>query len=132
MAAALDGGQGIHAEVSILLTDDAAVQVLNRDWRGVDKPTNVLSFPAEGISPPGAPALLGDVALAFETVAREAAAQGKPIEHHTRHLLVHGVLHLLGYDHVREEDAERMEERERKILARFGVSDPYAAERVDG
>jgi probable rRNA maturation factor len=132
VAAALDGGDGKHAEVSVLLTDDAAVQVLNREWRGVDKPTNVLSFPAEGVSPPGAPALLGDVALAFETVAREAAAQGKPIEHHTRHLLVHGVLHLLGYDHMQDDEAERMEGRERRILAGLGVPDPYAGERVDG
>jgi len=118
--------------VSLLLTDDAAVQVLNREWRGMDKPTNVLSFPAEGISPPGAPALLGDVALAFETVAREAGAQGKPLDHHMRHLLVHGVLHLIGYDHVQDGEAERMEGRERQILAGLGVPDPYAAERVDG
>jgi probable rRNA maturation factor len=126
VTAALDGHRS--AEVSLLLTDDAAVQVLNRDWRGMDKPTNVLSFPA----PPGAPALLGDVALAFETVAREAAEQGKSIENHTRHLLVHGVLHLVGYDHAQDGEAERMEGRERQILAGLGVPDPYAAERVDG
>ena len=126
VAAALDGHRS--AEVSVLLTDDAAVQVLNRDWRGMDKPTNVLSFPA----PPGAPDLLGDVALAFETVAREAAEQRKPIENHTRHLLVHGILHLVGYDHVQDGEAERMEGRERQILAGLGVPDPYAAERVDG
>ena len=126
IAAALDGHRS--AEVSLLLADDAAVQVLNREWRGLDKPTNVLSFPA----PPGAPALLGDIALAFETVAREAAEQGKPLQNHTRHLLVHGVLHLLGYDHEEDEAAERMESRERTILARLAVPDPYQAERVDG
>ena len=130
VTAALDGHRS--AQVSVLLTDDAAVRVLNRDWRGMDRPTNVLSFPSEGISPPGAPALLGDVALAFETVAREAATQGKPIEHHTRHLIVHGVLHLVGYDHAEDGEAERMEGRERQILAGLGVPDPYAEERVDG
>jgi probable rRNA maturation factor len=112
-------------ELSLLLADDAAIRALNRDWRGKDQPTNVLSFPADAPPAPGAPLLLGDVALAYETVAREAAEQGKPIVDHTRHLLVHGILHLLGHDHEGEEEAARMEGLERSILAGLGVADPY-------
>ncbi len=107
------------AEVSLVLTDDAAVRTLNRRWRGKDVPTDVLSFPT------GEPSHIGDVVLAFETVAREAKEQGKPFAHHFRHLIVHGVLHLLGHDHGRDRDAARMESRERRILKEFGVSDPY-------
>jgi probable rRNA maturation factor len=116
------------AEVSLVLSDDAAVRTLNARWRGKDAPTNVLSFPADGNRAPGVPRLLGDVVLAFETVAREAAAQNKPLAHHVRHLIVHGVLHLLGHDHDRERDAKRMETLERRILKGFGVPDPYRAE----
>jgi probable rRNA maturation factor len=115
-------------EVSVLLADDAAVRTLNRDWRGKDQATNVLSFPAGAPQAAGAPLLLGDVALAYETVAREAAAQGKSVADHTAHLLVHGVLHLLGHDHEADDEAERMEALERSILARLGVADPYRDE----
>ena len=112
--------------MSLLLTGDAEVQALNARWRGQDKPTNVLSFPA---APAGrlaeAPAL-GDIALAFETLAREAEAAGVPLADHYRHLVTHGFLHLIGYDHETDEEAERMEALETRILARLGVADPYA------
>lgn len=115
-------------EIGVRLADDAAQQRLNRDWRGIDRPTNVLAFPAweRGAPLPAeAPLLLGDVVLAFETVAREAEAQGKPLADHLSHLVVHGVLHLLGYDHVTEAEAVAMEALETTILARLGVPDPY-------
>jgi probable rRNA maturation factor len=115
------GGELPEAEVSILFTDDAHIQRLNAAWRGKDKPTNVLSFPQ------GAGPLLGDVVLASETVAREAALAGKPLEAHMVHLIVHGFLHLLGYDHEREDEAEEMEALERAALERMGIADPYAA-----
>lgn len=116
------------AEVSLLLSDDAEVHALNRRWRGKDSPTNVLSFPGgEDGKAPGAPVMLGDVVLALETVAREAEAQGKPLLDHVRHLIVHGVLHLLGHDHERAREAARMEALERRILAGLGVPDPYRA-----
>lgn len=109
--------------VALLLTDDEAVRDLNRAWRGQDRPTNVLSFP----SPPSpiSPRPLGDVALAFETVAREAAAEGKSVADHTAHLVIHGILHLLGHDHATEADGDRMEALEREALARLGIADPY-------
>ncbi len=114
------------AELSIVLGDDALVRSLNRQWRGQDNPTNVLSFAAlPAALPPGAPHLLGDVVLAFETLAAEAEAQGKPLAHHLRHLLVHGVLHLLGFDHEAASEAERMEVLEVAVLAGLGVPDPY-------
>ena len=114
-------------ELSIVLGNDEMLRGLNRQWRGQDKPTNVLSFPALDATPAplGAPRLLGDVVLAFETVAAEAAAQGKPLADHLRHLVVHGVLHLLGYDHEADADAQRMEASEIAILAGLGVPDPY-------
>jgi probable rRNA maturation factor len=117
------------AEVSVLLCDDAAIAALNARWRGHEGPTNVLSFPAphrEGVAL-GAdrPTPLGDIAIAFETVAREAADQGKPLPDHLAHLVVHGFLHLLGYDHELEGEAERMERLERDILAEIGIPDPY-------
>jgi probable rRNA maturation factor len=116
------------AELSLVFSDDEEVRSLNRLWRGQDKPTNVLSFPAgEGAPVSGAPFLLGDVVLAFATVAREAAAQGKPFPDHVRHLVVHGVLHLFGHDHEDEAEAEAMEQLERRVLAEFGVPDPYRA-----
>jgi probable rRNA maturation factor len=114
-------------EISLLLTDDAAIRNLNRAWRGKDKATNVLSFPA-GPQPgrPG-PRPLGDIALAFETVAGEAQAEGKPLADHAAHLIVHGVLHLLGYDHEVETEAGEMEALEVRALARLGIADPYRA-----
>ena len=117
-----------EAEVCVHLADDAQVRALNARWRGLDKPTNVLSFPAASPSGLAKAQLLGDVVLAFETVAREAADDGKPLADHYRHLVVHGFLHLLGYDHEREADAERMEAMETRILARLGVADPYRAD----
>ena len=105
---------------SVLFADDAALEALNRQWRGKDKPTNVLSFPA----PDGA-GTLGDIAIAYETVAREAQEQGKTVADHATHLLVHGLLHLLGYDHEADGEAAEMEGLERDILARLDVSDPY-------
>ncbi|NJL50804.1 MAG: rRNA maturation RNase YbeY [Blastochloris sp.] len=120
-----------QAEVSIALIDDAAISKLNRDFRGNDQPTNVLSFPASPLKVPGAPTLLGDVAVAFETTAAEAAADAKSIADHLAHLVVHGVLHLMGYDHIDTEDAELMEAAERDILAALGIVDPYAARDAD-
>ena len=112
------------AEVSLLLAGDAEVQALNARWRGQDKPTNVLSFPAAGrVAESRA---LGDIALAFETLVREAEASGVPLADHYRHLVAHGFLHLIGYDHGTDEEAERMEALEKRILARLGVADPYA------
>lgn len=111
-------------EVAVLLTDDAAIRRLNATWRGLDTPTNVLSFPAAA-SPGGAAQHLGDIAIAYETTAREAKEEGKPLVHHLAHLAVHGFLHLLGYDHELEPEAETMEQLERVILARIGVPDPY-------
>ena len=117
-----------QAIVEITLADDAAQQTLNRTWRGKDAPTNVLAFPAAdpaAPAPAGAPLLLGDVVLAFETVRREAVEQQKPFANHLRHLVVHGVLHLLGYDHAEAADATTMEAEEIAILAELGVSNPY-------
>ena len=111
-------------ELSVVLATDAAVQKLNKAYRGKDKPTNVLSFPA------GDPSLLGDVVLAYGTVARDARAEEKLCQNHVSHLVVHGVLHLLGYDHERMPEAEKMETRETKILAGLGIPDPYAAPAV--
>ena len=125
VAAALEG-RGETGAVTLLFTSDAEMQVLNRDWRGKDKPTNVLSFPAPAMPvPEGEATPLGDIALACETVSREAAEQGKPLADHTAHLIVHGTLHLLGYDHETDGEAEEMESEERKILARLGIADPY-------
>jgi probable rRNA maturation factor len=125
--------------VSLMGCDDARIAVLNADFRGKPLPTNVLSWPSEergaefaGEAPdppepglPDAPESLGDIAIAWETCAREAEEQGKPMADHVTHLIVHGVLHLLGYDHVEDEDAALMEALEVRILASLGVSDPY-------
>jgi probable rRNA maturation factor len=110
-------------ELAIVLTDDSAIRLLNRAWRGVDAATNVLSFPTGGAG--GEPPLIGDIVLAYETVAAEARAGHKPFAHHVAHLVVHGFLHLLGYDHVRNKDAETMERLERDILRRLAIPDPY-------
>src|SRR5271156_4864704 len=110
-------------ELAIVLTDDSAIRLLNRDWRGIDAATNVLSFPAKGA--PGDPPLIGDIVLAYETIDGEARIERKPFAHHVAHLAVHGFLHLLGYDHEREKDAEAMERTERTILRRLAIPDPY-------
>lgn len=126
--AALEGSKAKlkgAAELSIVLTNDAEQQQLNRDWRGKDSPTNVLSFPQ--IEPFGpVTGILGDITLARETLEREAAEQGVSFTDHFRHLVVHGFLHILGYDHLSDEEALEMEGLETKILAHLGVSDPYA------
>ena len=111
--------------VCVVLSDDGAVRALNRDWRGKDAPTNALSFPA--IPQPDHPGVrpLGDIALAFETLAREAEGERKPLADHVAHLIVHGVLHLLGHDHETEAEAGEMEALEVEALARLGIADPY-------
>jgi probable rRNA maturation factor len=123
-------------ELAVMLTDDAGIRTLNRNWRGIDKPTNVLSFPAlqpSGRSgPEDAPRMLGDIAIAYETTRREADDEQKPFDHHLSHLAVHGFLHLIGYDHEKDGDAETMETLETEILAQLGIPDPYAdRERMD-
>lgn len=119
---ACDAGE--KTNLTILLTSDEAVRDLNARFRGKDRPTNVLSFPAAESARPH----LGDLALAYGVCAAEAEAQGKPLAHHLMHLTVHGVLHLLGYDHESEADAEAMEALERTILGTLGVPDPYVLE----
>ncbi len=111
--------------VSIALLSDAEVRALNKAFRGKDAPTNVLSFPSSAAVHAGGARFLGDVALAYETVVSEASAQDKTVFQHAAHLVVHGVLHLAGYDHDGDADAERMETAEGAILARFGIPDPY-------
>jgi probable rRNA maturation factor len=118
------------AEVSVTLASDRAIGALNRRWRGYDKATNVLSFPAPA-APRGAVRHLGDIVIAYETTAREARAERKPFDHHLAHLALHGFLHLLGYDHESHGEAEAMERRERRILARLGVPDPYIERDAD-
>ena len=118
------------AELAVMLTDDPGIRTLNGNWRGIDKATNVLSFPAlqpEGARKPGdAPRMLGDIAIAYQTTKREAEEEGKPFDHHLSHLAVHGFLHLIGYDHENDVDAEEMESLETEILRQLGISDPYA------
>jgi probable rRNA maturation factor len=119
---------GRDVEVSVRIVGQDEMHGLNRDYRDQDKPTNVLAFPAgdEGFAPPGERPLLGDIVVCVEVVAREAEEQGKPLEHHWAHMLVHGTLHLLGYDHLTDREAEAMEALERRVLASLGVADPYA------
>jgi probable rRNA maturation factor len=112
-------------EVSVLLADDAALRELNRAWRGKDSATNVLSFPAAPQPGPPGPRCLGDIALAFETVQREAEAQRKRLADHVSHLIVHGLLHLLGFDHEADGEAEEMEALEIEALRRLGIANPY-------
>ncbi len=127
-----------QAELSVLACDDARISILNADFRDKPTPTNVLSWPEEDLSPvldgaapelprpnPAGAISLGDIAIAYDTCAREAAEQGKPFVAHVTHLLVHGTLHLLGYDHIRDRDATRMEALEVEILGKLGVPDPY-------
>jgi probable rRNA maturation factor len=125
-AALPSSAEAARLVIDVMLTDDAEQRVLNRIYRGKDASTNVLAFPQAETAPPAdAPVLLGDVVLAFETVHREAAEQEKPLADHLRHLVVHGVLHLLGFDHEDAAEAMAMEAREIKILAGLGVPDPY-------
>lgn len=117
------------AEVSILLCDDAFIAGLNQKWRGQGKPTNVLAFPSGG-SVASAP-VLGDIVIALETASAEAEAAAKPLREHVTHLLVHGFLHLVGYDHEVEADAEKMEALEVAVLARLGIENPYRGSIVE-
>jgi len=126
-----------EAELAVMLTDDGGIRTLNKNWRGLDKPTNVLSFPAlqlttERSSQDDAPRMLGDIAIAYETTRREADDEQKRFDHHLSHLAIHGFLHLIGYDHEKDQDAETMETLEREILAQLDIPDPYAErERMD-
>jgi len=116
-----------RSELGVVFTDDARIRELNAGWRGKDKATNVLSFPAFPETKSGPlPPLLGDVVLAAETVANEAALEGKPLDNHITHLVIHGLLHLLGHDHETDAEAEAMEAIERRALARLAIPDPYA------
>ena len=134
--AAFDGGcHGAgRAEVSLVLSDDARVKLLNQEFRGRDRATNVLSFPNHTAAelaapwPPDRPMLLGDIVVAYETIAAEAVAERKDFSHHLGHLVVHGMLHLLGYDHRTETEADEMEWLETRILATLGVPNPYPPE----
>jgi probable rRNA maturation factor len=122
------------SELAVMLTDDTGIRTLNKNWRGIDKPTNVLSFPALQPSGPRGPTdpprMLGDIAIAYQTTRREADEEQKPFDHHLSHLVIHGFLHLIGYDHEKDRQAETMEELEREILSQLGIPDPYA-ERKD-
>ena len=114
------------AEISIVFTDDKVVRALNRDYRGKDKPTNILSFPAaQASNAPNGIDLLGDLVLASETIRKQALDAGLSIHHHCLHLLVHGFFHLFGFDHMIDQEAEDMEAMEARALARLSVSDPY-------
>jgi probable rRNA maturation factor len=125
----LPGGSG----VSLLFTDDAHMEVLNTSWRGMKKSTNVLSFPAIGLSPKdhGLQPFLGDIALAFETIRQESQDQGLKFEDHLTHLVLHGFLHLLGFDHAKDDEADRMEGLETAILGGLGIKDPHRRSRAD-
>jgi probable rRNA maturation factor len=122
--AAADEVSSPGGEVAVLLTNDAAIRKLNKQWRKIDKPTNVLSFPAKGAT---RDASLGDIVIAYETLKRESRDEDKKFVHHLSHLAVHGFLHLMGYDHQNDSEAEAMEELERVILTRLRMPDPYLA-----
>ncbi|SIN97876.1 rRNA maturation RNase YbeY [Salinivibrio sp. ES.052] len=127
--------QAIHAarpqaEITIRIVDEGESQSLNRDYRGKDKPTNVLSFPFD--APPGVEIdLLGDLVVCRQVVEKEAQQQGKALMDHWAHMVVHGSLHLLGYDHIEDDEAEQMEALEREVLATMGVNDPYANDFIE-
>ncbi|AZO41160.1 rRNA maturation RNase YbeY [Mesorhizobium sp. M7D.F.Ca.US.005.01.1.1] len=126
-AAFAETGVAGRSELSVVFSNDSHIQKLNAGWRGKDKPTNVLSFPAFPFAQGGQlPPMLGDIVLAAETVAHEAALEDKPVENHITHLVIHGLLHLLGYDHETDTEAEAMEAIERAALARLAIPDPYA------
>lgn len=123
----IDAGR---TELSLVFTGDKQVRALNKQWRGQDKATNVLSFPASPtVSGNGLPPMLGDVVFARETILREAELEGKSFDHHLTHLIVHGFLHLLGHDHETDDKAEEMEGVERRVLAALAIADPYAVTR---
>jgi probable rRNA maturation factor len=124
-AASLCDSVPTGSEVAVILTDDDAIQALNKRWRGIDRPTNVLSFPTPE-APADAPRMLGDIVIAYEYLGREAALEGRAPLAHLAHLTVHGFLHLLGYDHTADDEAELMEGLEARILATLGLPDPYA------
>ena len=124
-AAFLGAPKSVNCEISLVLTSDEEIRALNKSWRGKDEATNVLSFPLGGVSQENGPRPLGDVILACETVTAEAESRGIEIGQHSAHLVVHGVLHLLGYDHGCDGDAARMENLEIRILAGLGLPDPY-------
>lgn len=120
------GFDNIDSELSLVFTNDADIREINAKWRHIDKPTNVLSFPAFALQPGQEPGeILGDIVIARETVEREAAEEDKSFDDHLSHLVVHGLLHLMGYDHQNDDEAEQMETLERKILTSLGISDPY-------
>jgi probable rRNA maturation factor len=125
IAAAASALSTAGGEVSIVLADDSAIRVLNRDWRGIDKPTNVLSFPAADRKTSEDARLLGDIIIAFETLERECDNENRIFLHHLAHLAVHGFLHLIGYDHQTDSQAEEMEGLESKIMTRLNLPDPY-------
>lgn len=120
-----------EAELSLLFTDDKRIRVINRDWRGFDKATNVLSFPAAPPERIATSPVLGDIVLAYETLAREAESENKSMADHLSHLVIHGLLHLLGEDHETEAEAARMEGLEIAALARLGIANPYAGTEPD-
>jgi probable rRNA maturation factor len=124
VAASVETGR--QGAVDILFTNDAEMHTLNKQWRKIDQPTDVLSFPADGPGEPGQPPLLGDIAIGYETALRDAEAMGRSFDAHVSHLLIHGFLHLVGYDHIEAADAAVMEPLETRILAGLGWPDPYA------
>ncbi|MBV9521362.1 MAG: rRNA maturation RNase YbeY [Alphaproteobacteria bacterium] len=139
LAALAEAAPSLEGEIAIVLGDDPLLRRLNRKWRGRDCATNVLSFPGQDFAAgmprrpaPTAPLPLGDVVLAIETIDAEAQAQGKTIADHLSHLVVHGVLHLVGFDHLEAAEAEAMEGMERRILAGLGIADPYAEDAAAG
>jgi probable rRNA maturation factor len=118
--------ESVEGVVSVLLGDDVTIAGMNKEFRGKEGSTNVLSFPPANPDPPGPTRFLGDIALAIETIVEEAQFQGKSFDAHASHLVVHGFLHLLGYDHENEADANRMEKLESDIMRSIGINDPYA------
>jgi probable rRNA maturation factor len=131
IAAAASALATTDGEVSVVLTDDAGIKALNRDWRKIDKPTNVLSFPAAKIQGAGAAKLLGDIVIAYETLKRECDDESRIFLHHLAHLTVHGFLHLIGYDHQNDSDADKMEGLESRIMSVLKMPDPYLARDLD-
>jgi probable rRNA maturation factor len=117
---------GRPGAIAVMLTDDASIRAMNAQWRGIDKPTNVLSFPAAQTPAASGEAHLGDIAIAYETVAAESASENKAFADHLAHLAVHGYLHLVGFDHETDVEAADMESLETRILSGLGIADPYA------